>query len=464
MNPQPGLLVMLPFFGLAVYRREWSLYLFLVSIPAYRLYLFEAIAHPFNPPELFVLVLLGHYLREAVETGRLWLPRRTVVLWAIAFLGISIASVVWLILFPTDIAVHPYEHSGFGDKELVALELSRYHITQPLLRVFSVGAIVVLAWALSRAIQAGEIRTVIRLVVFSAMTTGIVGICYQVAILLDFQAFPQAFKWFGFTDMPDEPRRIGAFPRMYSLGGEPMRTAMNVLLAFGYTIPFLSSRKENSVFTRTESAVVCCILLVCLILSTSGSGIVGLALLTALLVVLAFATGVVSPNRALPYGTALALLVAIPGGVLTLLSPEVGEFVGHQWSKVTLSTRSGSTRLWFLDHAVGVFRQRPILGVGVGSHSAPSVFATVLAESGPFGVLSLVGLQASILLSFFRQKLIDSARDDLAAVGLFAGGTAVVGTQFLVHPVGALQYPWFWISLALPLAFMSHADTVSSSQ
>jgi hypothetical protein len=152
----------------------------------------------------------------------------------------------------------------------------------------------------------------------------------------------------------------------------------------------------------------------------------------------------------------LVLAVALSAsvlGILVVAGESVHSLVSYQLSKLSLSAHSGDTRLWYAQQSLEILRQRPLLGVGVGSHTSPVMFTTVAAESGLLGLATLVGLKSNVFLQAVRRARIDTMA--IAGIALVVGGTTLVTTQFLVHPVGALQQPWYWAALALPLAFVA---------
>jgi len=445
----PALYVMTPVFFLAVLRKRWALYLFFAFMPFYRLGLFVTIDHPFNPPEIAVLILGGHYLKEAFNTGTLRLPERTTLTWAIGFLSVSMVSVLYLVFHVPDFSVHPYTW-GFANQALRQVEVSRFNISQLLLRVFAIGVILVLAVTIQRQ----HLKNAIRAVVAGALFAGLVGVGYQLSILLDWSYVPRFLQWFGFAKFPVNPNRVGPLPRLYSVSAEPGRTSVLFLLGLGYTVPALLAPSDESVFRQSEAIFASIALFILIGLSTATTGIGGLVILIVTLVGATVTFSELSIKRL--YLILATLLGALVVGLLVLLGDDTQGYITYQLSKLTFAEHSGETRIEYLLHSFKVLEIRPLLGVGVGSHSAPSMLATILVESGLLGLLMFVGLATTIFTRTRSQTLANIKDKSLVGIILLVGGVSTFSTLFLVHPIGSLQQPWFWVSLALPLAYISN--------
>jgi hypothetical protein len=295
----------------------------------------------------------------------------------------------------------------------------------------------------------------IRLVVAGVAITALFGVFYQFSMLLGLEIVPRAFGRLGVVRLASDPRLVGPVPRMYSFPGEPGRTAAYFLLGLGYTLPFTLVDDQNGVFTRQEAILGSIFFLGAILLTTATTGIGGLAILLSTLVVVTVAASGLSTSRLSRY---LTTSIVASGGVIIVLvfaGLNILDFVGYQVGKLTFSTDSGSKRMWYMLHAIDVFQRRPLLGVGVGSHHAPTLFSTVLVESGLFGLVTLVGATANVFLKTFRTEIHEHTGNQGIAAALVIGGVSVVLTQLLVHPPGALQQPWFWVSLALPLSYVT---------
>lgn len=446
---QPAVLVAVPVVALALARKKWAVYAFLGSIPFYRVILFDAVGHHFNLPELVVLALTAHYLRDVAKSGRVELPPGRTSLLLIGFVLASVASVLALLVQRPDILVTPYWRGW--NRNLVPVIFSGKNVTQLFLRLFFVVSVVVTGLGLREVPTARAIRAVIG----GVLVTGAVGLVYQFSIVAGLGVVPEVFRWFGMTTIPLEPRSIGPLPRMYTFPGEPGRTAAYLLLGLGYALPFTLSGGRTGALTRTEARVCSVVIASMILLSTATTGFGGLLILGSVAIGLTVVyQGLSDVRLAQQFGIVVGVGV-FAVGFFTAAGSGFTEFLIYQGQKLMLSAHSGTKRLWYIRHAFGVLPKRPLFGVGVGSHHAPSLLATVIVESGLFGLVTLLGAKLSIYLDTFRAGFQHSDRGEAIAAALLLGGITVVATEFLVHPPGALQQPWYWVSLSLPIAFVT---------
>lgn len=458
----PIAVIVLPLAALSVYRRRWAFLFLLFSVPFFSLEVVIAASHPFNPPEIALLVLGGHITIEAVRNSHLSLPNAQPLLLLWGFLGAATLSVIWAVVNPTSVLVHPYR-LGFPTFRFVESFLTFDYVSQLLLRVFFVAAVTVICVYLVRSDQ---LVTAVRGVIYGAVAAGIVGIVYQAAFVLQFSALPMILEGIGFGDFPTNPGMMGPIPRMFSLPGEPGFTADLLLYALAVTTTLMLVPGPNRIFGTKEVRGLTLFLAMALLLSTGTTGYGGLVIMVPVLsglMILFPTTRPRNSRRKILQGTAISLILVI--GVFLVVGPTLLDILARQIEKLTFQTGSGSVRLRYIRRSVDVFLARPLLGVGVGAHRVPSYLMTLLAETGIVGAILLIGGQVYA----FRQcaGLISRNKDDIrpAAAALAVGGTTLLVTNLIAKSISTLLMPWYWFAVALPIAYVAiHSSSILTSR
>ncbi|WP_276299020.1 hypothetical protein [Halorussus lipolyticus] len=451
-------LAVLPLLGAALLRRRWAVYLLALAIPLKTLDVAVAASHPFDLPELALLVVCGHFAVGVWNRRSLRLDRSTTVAYAFAFAVVALLTVLSLAVRPANVLVHPYDvATGFGAFELARLSFTSTNVTQLFLRWFVVGGAVVLALTMTRR----EVRVVTRWVVLSAVLVGLFGVAYQASVLLD-AGLADALHLLGFRRFPASPSVVGPLPRMYSFTGEPGATASYLLYALAIVTPLALSNRANDVFRRGEAVVAGVVLFVLLVLTTGTTGYGGFAVFVAVLVGTTLVVETVPTRRVLALSVA-GVVVSVVGGVALLVvsGVDVTSMLAYQLGKLTFSEGSGSLRVQYLRYAFELVSVRPLLGLGVGTHQTTSLFGTILVETGVVGLALFVGYH----LRAFRDCAMletDSASDRPLAVALAVGGLTLFLTLLVARSASALQLPWYWFAVALPLAYTGSAVRDSS--
>lgn len=448
----PSAVLILPLAAVATLRRDWALGLLAASVPFYSLTVVELFSHPFPPHEIALLSLFTRQMWTWVSQGRVVVDHKRAMTWAISFSVVCIISVLLAVVRPANVLVHQYNIGGFGTFDFRQLSLTSANITQLLLRLFYIGSIFIIVDAIK---DQREVRRLVRWIVFGAVFAGIVGVLYQVSILLD-GPLPAIMHWLGFNRFPTNPRFIQGIPRMYSLPGEPGFTADYLLYALAITATAFFTRADSGILTRRESVILTAVLGTFLLLSTGTTGYGGLGVFVGVLFVGAVAFEQLRSRRFL--GTVLVGIVAVPvlliadmivfGGVLQQL-------IQYAIEKITFDAGSGSIRLRYMLRTVDVFLARPLLGVGVGSHHVPSMLFTLAAEVGLIGVFVFTGFHISVYRSccWFATK----AHPMYAGIALpiLVAGVTLLFTNLVAKSIATLLFPWYWFSLALPLALVA---------
>lgn len=448
---EPAAIVVLPLVVVAAMRRRWAFLLVVGSVPFFGLEVFVAVSHRFRLPELAILVFIGHYAVAWIRRERVDLRNATPVLLLWGFVGVSTVSVVALALHPPEVPVHPYVGT-FQSRRFVDLSISSKNVTQLLLRGLFVAAVTVLAVHLDER----RIREAVRGVVLGAAFVGVVGVGYQVAVMGNATFVPETLRAFGFARFVDDPGMLGPIPRMYSTVGEPGFTADYLLYGFAIATTLAVVPGPDWAFRRWELFVLSPLLGGALLSSTGTTGYGGLVILASAFVAFLALFPDVRPRHFRWY-----VVTACVGGVLAvgvlfaILGPTLVDLVVVQVEKMTFQARSGTIRRFYILRSIVVFRARPIIGVGVGSHHAPSYLFTLLAETGIVGTTALIGAH----LWAYRQcmGLVDAApRVRRPAVALAIAGNTLLATNLVAKSISSLLMPWYWFGLALPIAVIAN--------
>jgi len=448
---EPAAYVALPFMILALSRRSWAFLFVVASIPFFGLKMFYALSHQFILPEIAMMILMGHYSIYWLREGRFQIKNSTPVLLLWAFLGVCGLSVLALVVQPTIVQVHPY-FGSYQSRLFINLGVSSKNVSQLLLRAFFVLSVTVLAIHLEKE----GVREAIRGVVFGAVAAGLFGVVYQLMVLGELNTLLTILVNFGFGRLPASPEAMGPIPRMFSMPGEPGYVADFFLYALGIVLTLSILPGPNDTFNQKELRFLTPFLGAALLLSTGTTGYGGLVILiTVLMGVLA-----VFPNMrpgSVPLNLRVATAVAGTTLILTVLTvgPQLFDIVSYQFRKMTFQAGSGNIRMFYMGKSIEIFLGRPVIGVGVGSHNGLSLLFTVLAETGLLGAIALIGAH----LWPFRQCVGVANHEKPSprnmSMALSVSGFTLLATHLIAKSATALLFPWYWFSLALPIAFVS---------
>lgn len=454
MEITPAAIVVIPLTVVALRRRRWTIALLIGSAPFVSLTVVSAISHEFSPDEIVLIGLIGKQFYA-------WLDRRELVIgdvhvyrWLVLFGVICVLSVVYAAIRPARVTVHPYNVGGFGTFEFRTLAFSGTNLTQLALRLFYVTGIVVIAKTID---SVTEIRQSVRWLVLSGLLVGFIGIIYQLSILTNLPVHA-VMGWIGFDRFPSHPRFIGPVPRMYSLPGEPGFTADYLLFTLTLATTLFLWNGHNGVLTRREAGVSMGLLLTFLLLSTGTTGYGGLGILVAVLLASAILVERLrSRNTVYLAGVTVATVPLILSFDVFILGGQLQSVFLYQLEKLSFQAGSGTTRLRFMVRTIDLVRTRPLLGVGVGSHHAPSLLFTLLAEVGFLGFTAYVAFHASLFRRCGRFAIVGGAkRIDVLYLALVVAGVTLFLTNLVAKSVSTLMFPWYWFSLALPLALLRY--------
>lgn len=448
----PIALLVIPLVAFAAMRRDRAVYFLVASVPLFGVTAFVAIGHQFRVPELAMFALGFNQLGRSIRTTELPLPRSPGLLWLFAFLCLALLSLVSVAFRPATVLTHPY-NLGLDAMRLVPLELSVTNVTQFFLRLFTVLSIYLLAINLTSR----TIRVAVRGLVYGGLLAGIVGVAFQVLVFADVAWISELFG--RLLDMQAVRRApsVGLVPRMYTLVGEPGHTAQLFLFLAAMLVGFAITPFESDVFSETELRVLLPVMVVLTLLTTSSTAYGGLAILGGVSVLGAILYQNDSGTRLLT-GYAMGGVVVV--GLLSVLVAFTwfNEFVAFQIEKLLFRGGSGIVRLAYFQLSVDLLSTRPLLGLGTGSYYSTSLAGTLLVENGLLGFGAFLG--ANLLVYRSAAGWMNAEHHGTAALGmaLFVGGLTHFLTSLVAKSVTTLLTPWFWLSLALPIALCARAN------
>jgi len=220
-------------------------------------------------------------------------------------------------------------------------------------------------------------------------------------------------------------RALGLFPDPHSFA---FFLGLNFCFVFGAI--FYQKEKARLLF------LVSIILIFALFLTFSRGGYLGLSAAMAFFVVLAWSKMKESGRKFLISVLALILVVVIFWGGATIFERFQSIFNFNEGSNL------GRLQIW--QDSFRVFRQYPLLGVGLGNYpayfnfngnyrsaiSSHNTYLDILAETGFFGCAFWLLFFALVLRQVFKKVKIKKEDGNLTFVYLGAGGSII---YFLVH-------------------------------
>jgi hypothetical protein len=448
----PAGVLLLPIAIGSIYRRSWAFTLFLVSVPFRALDLLYAISHEFPFPEIALIALLVSHLLHVWRERGVLLPVTLSIYLLGGFVVVCVLSIVSLLINPLDAMTHAFNSGPHGKFVLSPIKFSLTNVTQFVLRVFAVGAIIGLATVLFQY----DVHRVLQFLIISSLFIVGFGFFYQLT-----QAFNATEIW-EFTQTLGLDMRSNSgtqiVPRMWTPIGEPGQTASYFVYFFAFTAT-LSILPETRVMSRTRVRIISVLLLITLLLSTSTTAYGGLLIFAVVFFITALASKQISTRLVLVLYTTGAIgvvvIVAIASGTT---NPNIIPAIESQVAKLQFRAGSGVIRLRYLTLAFDLFTQRPVLGTGVGSFFGTSVLGTILAETGIAGILMFVAANVSAHWECLRAAYDQPNGDSFVAIALVVAGVVLVGSSLLAKSINTLVYPWFWLSLALPIALSVQSE------
>lgn len=453
----PAGFLLVPIVLASTRRRTWALACLLASVPFRALDLFHVASRWFSFPEVAMMGLLVSYLFHVRREREFLLPSSPPIYLLAGFLVVCVASLVHLLIDPLEAMTHTYNTGSHREFVLRPIEFSITNVTQLALRTFAIGAVI----GLSVVLAEFDVRRVLRALIACALFVGAFGVFYQITQEVEAYWIWELANAFGLDIKENSGGAFGFLPRMWTPIGEPGHGASYLLYAFALTAT-LSFLPETRVASRGQLRVASVVLLAVLILSTSTTGYGGLLVFGAVFLVAAIASRRIDIRSvAAVYGAGL-LGVVLLGGLLSVVGGvNVVALVEPQIAKLQFEAGSGTLRARYIAMAFELFPQRPVLGIGVGSFYGASLLGTLLAETGLLGFTAFV---LAHLTTYWKCLQTNRARIDergSISIALIVASVVLLGTSILAKSISTLMFPWFWFSLALPIAISLRSDARS---
>lgn len=453
-----GGVVVLLIAAVALSSRSVAVTAFILAIPFKELAVLTAIGRTFRPIEVMAIVLGIHMLARVWSMS--WDDRRAIATSPLflsigAFAALCVVSTAYAyVVPPTGVTVHPYNtHASFGAFEFSTFEFGRNNITQLLMRLFFLGAILSVAMTFDR----DDVIRGIRWLVYAAIVSGAIGLVYQIAIITGQLSIPQLFHTIGFMRFSLEPQLVGPIPRMYSIQGEPGTVANLLLVALSMvSVSILATARP--IFSQWRDLGVGIVLVILIILTTGTTGYGGMMILAAVLTVTVVFHDRLSAARLLRLSAAGGALVVTGVVAIALVGVDLSPLIEYPLSKIQFQGGSGSTRLRYLLLEIDALEERPILGLGIGSHQSTSVFGTIATDTGLLGFAVFCIMHALIFGECLTHGR--SIRGYPIPAMLFVAGITLFLTNLLARDASSLLFGWYWLSVGFPLAL--HRERVLS--
>lgn len=435
----------------ALLSRKVAIMIFLFSIPLKELIVLDLFGRAMRPNEVVIFALGLHALyivvtQFSIEDGKRIMTSGRFV--SIGLFGIiCVISTLYAFINPPEgVTVHPYNiDASFGAFAVTELELGRNNITQLIMRLFFLGAFVVVALTFKEE----DIVQGIRWIVYGALAGGVIGIAYQVSVALESPAVPYFMQEIGFNRFAYPPTYAGPLPRMFSIQGEPGTVANMLLFALALLLVSVLAVNSRPIFSKVWDIVIVFMLWGLILLSTGTTGYGGLIILAGVLGGAVVAYQNLSIRR---YLTGMILVVGVSGisiVILWVLGFDIVSALSYQTSKLQFSAHSGSIRIRYLLLELELVSHRPLLGIGVGSHQSTSVFGTIVTDVGLVGLAVFCAMNLWILAEcLLHPRQIDG--HPISAM-LFVAGLTLFLTNFLARDASSLYFGWYWVAIGWPL-------------
>lgn len=394
------------------------------------------------------------------------------------FTIIIIISEIWLLISGIN---YPYYDSLYLEDRVVKFGGS--NITQPA-RVL---AFLVFAMILSLKIDSKEkIKGLLKIFAISTICAIVWGFIQFILYYLQID-YPSAL----FNNNPYYAQCFDqvmhGIKRICSIGTEPSVFSLNLLAFLPIVlIPWLF--KEN-VFEKHSRAVLTTMVIatiVCAILTTSSTALVGLVAIMGTLLLYLLISGKKNKKleetrknaiRIIGYSILsiiIAFAICIIGNKITSYQNAKTSVDSNEQSTITeeadfsetlkemtiakLSSGSGQERMRREVLGFDIYKNSPIFGVGFGSFRTFTLFTNVMVNMGIIGVLSLI----YILFVVIRTIIVNRNKDEMHALMFLLSIIGMV-VAFMIS-IPDLIYIYFWIILVFAYKYFTIEDKVKEKK
>lgn len=208
--------------------------------------------------------------------------------------------------------------------------------------------------------------------------------------------------------------------------------------------------KKIRIFSTVKDYAILILVISALLLSTSSSAYIGLAIL--LVIVLSRSRG-----KVLWFAASLFGIVIVAANLISPVQQAITDFVLTKFT-MGITEGSGAERFMTIKNAYEYFLQSPFLGLGWGSVTSHDLLFNLLANAGVIGLMSFLLLIGSIYIRyifFVRSLQLDAGSE----VSLLSAIHVSFGVLLLLQILTGFTYSSaiFWALLGLCIASYSLA-------
>jgi len=368
------------------------------------------------------------------------------------FILILYLSILSTLLNENKINIVPM-HVSFLDYYTVPLHFSMTNFTQLLFPTF----MFVLTYTLIKYINSLKIYyRILKVSILASILVFFSGVIIQCGLYFFGNNFISKFYWIftGSYDVTDilsriEYNKIGNFPRMYSLVGEPSFTSVYFITIIPIVFMFFKLTNNNKYLFITI------LLLFGVFLSGSTSGYIGFILLifNSYILSLIFRNKRFSKNRTSIMKSLIIFLFIII--FIFLIYNNIDYIYNTHISKLVDNTGSMPVRLKTIMLSLEIFQNFPLFGVGYGSHRTTSLASSLLANTGIIGFGTFIIFISYIIFSLGKiMKLTTDYNFYLISKYIILSIISFIPLLLVFIPIVGISFGYTWLIIALGVSII----------
>ena len=242
-------------------------------------------------------------------------------------------------------------------------------------------------------------------------------------------------------------------PRIYSVAGEPGHTGAFLLFALGQVAVPIVMNRADLLWGKRKSLAVFLFLFLGLLLTGGTTGYAGIPLFLGSLL---FLPNIRTKIRKIVNFRIIMRVLLVSAGLFFLTYLLFNFYIRINLfnyiyqvhiRKLLAESGSGALRYVAAVHALKIFIQHPILGVGIGSNQSLFLPLTLLSNVGLLGTIPFLLFNWNI----FRKGMIvyRSTKNSNLAVIALALTVSFVSLFGVMHSQTSLNFPYYWLLLAM---------------
>jgi len=357
------------------------------------------------------------------------------------FLCIACASLVMPIFINGRLLI---SSPTLGDESEAALYLTSHNFTQLLYLIFGlVMAISVAHSSLTDEERKGTEKTLLVSAIFVSLWGAYQFVCNATGIHYPDYIFNNSISPYarGFRQMLD----VGV-GRISSAAVEPSVFAQSIVAVLPLTIPAWLGK--GSVLSSLGDRVAAVLFVLLLVLSTSSTAFLGLAVIAILLVTTLRKTRLLLSTRT--FGVIVA--AGIGTAIMVVLALALNGGAGFVFSEVLVDkaySYSAIERLMTVVLAFGYFKKFPLLGVGWGSVTSHDLFVYLLSNVGVIGAGVFTAAMLIVIVRNWRSLDPSKGQFNSSSFSWFLSLSVFLITSAAVD--FPLVFGNFWVTLGMAM-------------